>query len=119
MATLTQLSSFLFTLTYQLFIFYPLLAPRHLPWWIASPGGALAIAEHFFLIVISPSCIVPPRIPCGVLTELLCPKTTWVYPSLPLQTLPEYTLGLPQHTLQHPLHILGWSLHVQHRLTFI
>ena len=104
MATFTQLSSFLFTLTYPLFIILSW-AICHLPWQIASPGRALSLPEVLFsVIVISPSYPVLPRLPCFVLTKLLCLRTTWVYPSPPLQMLPPKTFWvLPYNTLQHHL----------------
>ena len=38
------------------------------------------------------------RLPCFILTKLLHLRTTRVYPSLPLQTLPLYTPGVPLST---------------------
>ena len=90
------------------------MTPCHLPQWIACPVGALSLAKRIFLIVILPFYPTHPPLPCWILTELLCPRTTWVYPSLPLQILPPYTMGLPYNTLQHPLHILCLSLNAQH-----
>ena len=78
MATLTQLSSFLFTptLTHSLFC-YPGLAG--LPVRV-EPSLPEAL---FSLIVFLPSYLVLPHLSCWVLTKLLHLRTTWVYLSPP------------------------------------
>ena len=105
MATLTQLSSFLFTLTYPVFsVFNPGLAPLHLPQQIASPDLALSLDAHFFIswshsLILSllpitaeswPSCFVLeqpefiPVHPCTYTLGLPCniPSTYWACPSM-------------------------------------
>ena len=88
------------------------LASCHFPWWIAIPGGALSPAESLFsLAVISPSYPILPRLPCRVLTELLCLRATSVYPSLPLQKVPPiHTGSTPTTPCNTPLHTLGLLL---------
>ena len=133
---MTQLSSFLFTLTYPLFIFvYSRLAPHDLPWRIVSQGRTLSLAE--FLVLISPSYPVSPCLPCLVLAELFCPRTTWFKPvrycrhSLYTQwvyrhNIIEILLLLCKRTRKQLFHILqtpplhtGLGLPFQHRLAFI
>ena len=41
------------------------MAPHHLSWQIASPGGTLSLSASFFLVMISPSYPVPSRLPCS------------------------------------------------------
>ena len=74
--------------------------------------GPLSLIQCLLLVVVSPTYPALTHLCCWVLTVLLCPRTTFVYPSLLLQTLPPYTLGLSLHSVRHPL-ILGSCLHVQ------
>ena len=85
-----------------------------------SGWNSFSCCKHFSLIVISPSYPVLLCLPCRVLTELFCPRTTWVYPSPPLQTLAPLSHWVyPNPACNTPVHILGLSHHVQHRLTLI
>ena len=115
--TLTQLS-FLFTLTYPLFIFSILGWPPHatyhsgLPVWV----GPSLPEERFSVIVISPSYLVLSHIPCFVLTKGFILEQPGFTPVCTLYALASTHWVYPYNTLQHPVHILGLPLHMQRRL---
>ena len=57
------------------------MAPHHLPWGFVSPGVVVSRATNFC------SFLTLPTLRCRVLTECLCRRTTWVYPSLSFHSL--------------------------------
>ena len=103
----------LYSILPTLYYFLSWQAPHHLPHPIASLDQP-SLLLRVFLFVFSPFYPVFHVLLCQALTELLCPRTTWVYLSPPLQTSPPYTVDLPQ-----PTQIPGLSLHMKHRLRFI
>ena len=89
MTTLTQFSSFLFTLTYPFSFFLVWLSTTYyngLPVRV-WPSLLLSVVCGFFYRSDLTLLSAPPLLPYCVLTELRCPRTTSVYPSPPLQTL--------------------------------
>ena len=81
-----------------------------------STWGPPLLLSYFFLILIPPSYPIMLNLPFWVLNNLFCPRTTWLYPSIPLQAFPAYTLGLLlQHPETPPPHT-RLALHVQPRL---
>ena len=99
---MTQLSSFLFTLTYPMkYIFNPGLAPHDLPRRVASHGGpSLSCCEHSFFDCLS--LISHPSSPPLSSHDLVAaaPKTGFT-PTTPLHTRPPHTRLFSPSTLTH------------------
>ena len=98
--------------------------------WACSPpitkadcqfrSGSLSSWRAFFSCCDLALLSRPSSPPLLRLDQVLRLRTTWVYPSLPLQinTRSKYTLGLPLQHPATPLHILCLPCDMQHRLTY-